>query len=111
MTINSYIENDIQKALEVEPLEEVIDSICYDLKTRHINRVKSGKCTLSQGFIFNDILADYERVADYCSNIAVAMIELESNSFDTHEYLNSIKTAENNAFKNSYEKYRKMYSI
>lgn len=111
LTINAYIENDIKKALEVEPLEEVIDSICYDLKTRHINRVKSGKCTLSQGFIFNDILADYERVADYCSNIAVAMIELESNSFDTHEYLNSIKTAENNAFKNSYEKYRKMYSI
>lgn len=111
LTISAYIENDVRKALEVEPLEEVIDNICYDLKTRHINRVKAGKCTLSQGFIFNDLLADYERVADYCSNIAVAMIELKSNSFDTHEYLNSIKTAENDAFKDSYEKYSKIYSI
>lgn len=111
LTMDAYINNDMASALEVEPLEEVIDNLCFDLKAHHINRVKSGKCTLSQGFVFNDILVYYERVADYCSNIAVAMIELNSNSFDTHEYLNSIKTAENADFIKSFEKYKSTYTI
>lgn len=111
LTIDSYIENDLNKAHQVEPLEEVIDNLCYEIKSRHIDRVKQGKCTLSQGFVFNDILADYERVADYCSNIAVAMIELESAEFETHQYLNNMKSKDNAKFRNAFEKYLNTYKI
>ncbi len=89
----------------------VIDNLCYEIKSRHIDRVKQGKCTLSQGFVFNDILADYERVADYCSNIAVAMIELESAEFETHQYLNNMKSKDNAKFRNAFEKYLNTYKI
>lgn len=116
LAIDGYIENDMTKASRVEPLEEVIDHLCYELKTRHINRVQSGHCTLNQGFIFNDLLTNYERIADYCSNIAVAMIELQSDVFDTHEYLNalkdnSIKERENDEFKKYFEEYKAQYTI
>ncbi len=111
LSINSYTEGDLSGAYMVEPLEEVIDHLCHDLKARHINRVQTGHCTLNQGFIFNDLIANYERIADYCSNIAVAMIELHSDVFETHEYLNSLKEIDNSEFLNSYEKYKKIYAI
>ncbi len=111
LTMSAYTENDLSKAFKVEPLEEVIDHLCYDLKARHINRVQSGHCTLNQGFIFNDLIANYERIADYCSNIAVAMIELNSDVFDTHEYLNSLKEIDNAEFLRYYENYKKIYAI
>lgn len=111
LTMEAYTENDLAKAFKVEPLEEVIDHLCYDLRARHINRVQAGHCTLNQGFIFNDLIANYERIADYCSNIAVAMIELNSDVFDTHKYLNSLKEIDNAEFLKYYDDYKKMYVI
>ena len=98
-------------AYHVEPLEEVIDTLCYELKNRHIKRVQSGNCTLNQGFVFNDLLGNYERIADYCSNIAVAMIELQSAEFDTHQYLKQIKEHEDANFIKLYEEYRLRYLL
>lgn len=111
LSIDAYIEGDMEKAYQVEPLEEVIDTLCYELKTRHISRVQSGNCTLNQGFVFNDILGNYERIADYCSNIAVAMIELEADEFDTHQYLNDVKEHNDSNFAKLYEEYKMKYSI
>ena len=75
-------------ASRVEPLEELIDDLCDELKLHHVDRLQKGTLYAQlNGFLFNDLLTNYERVADHCSNIAVAMIELESDSFDTHEYL------------------------
>jgi len=111
LTLYAYTENDMEKAYQVEPLEEVIDTLCYELKARHISRVQSGNCTLNQGFVFNDLLGNYERIADYCSNIAVAMIELQSAEFDTHEYLNSVKEHDNPNFIKLYEEYKLKYVI
>lgn len=111
LTIDAYTEYDLDMAYHVEPLEEVIDTLCYELKNRHIKRVQSGNCTLNQGFVFNDLLGNYERIADYCSNIAVAMIELQSAEFDTHQYLKQIKEHEDANFIKLYEEYRLRYLL
>ena len=111
ITVKAFIENDLELAKRVEPLEELIDNLCDEMKLHHIDRLQRGICTLIQGFIFNDMLTNYERVADHCSNIAVAMIELELDAFDTHEYLNSIKQMKETAFSQHYDQYRKIYSI
>ena len=86
IAVGAFVENDPQRASRVEPLEEIIDGLCDEMKSHHVDRLQSGSCTLNQGFVFNDLLTNYERVADHCSNIAVAIIELESDSFDT-QYL------------------------
>ena len=86
IAVGAFVENDPQRAARVEPLEEIIDGLCDEMKSHHVDRLQSGSCTLNQGFVFNDLLTNYERVADHCSNIAVAIIELESDSFDT-QYL------------------------
>lgn len=111
LTIDAYTEYDLDMAYHVEPLEEVIDTLCYELKNRHIKRVQSGNCTLNQGFVFNDLLGNYERIADYCSNIAVAMIELQSAEFDTHQYLKQIKEHEDANFIKLYEEYKLRYLL
>ena len=95
----------------MEPLEELIDYLCDELKLHHVDRLQKGTCTLNQGFVFNDLLTNFERVSDHCSNIAVAMIELESDSFDTHEYLSSIKEMKQASFNEYFEEYRKKYAI
>ena len=111
ITVKAFTANDLELAKRVEPLEELIDDLCDEMKLHHIDRLQRGICTLIQGFIFNDMLTNYERVADHCSNIAVAIIELESDSFDTHEYLNSVKQMKENAFAQHYDQYSKIYSI
>ena len=111
MTFKAFVERDLQLAYRVEPLEDWIDSLCQTAKLNHIARVQAQSCTLQQGFVFNDLLANYERVADHCSNIAVALIELNADSFDTHEYLNEIKNVKNEAFTKFYKEYQKQYSF
>ena len=112
MTLDAFEKNDLTEASKVEPLEELIDNLCDEMKLHHVDRLQKGVCTLSQGFVFNDLLTNYERVADHCSNIAVAMIELESDSFDTHEYLNSIKKMKrDSAFAQYFEEYSKKYTL
>ena len=111
LTVNAFIANDLEKASRVEPLEEVIDGLCDEMKLHHIIRLQDGSCTLGQGYVFNDLLTNFERVADHCSNIAVAMIELESDSFDTHEYLNSLREMKTGQFRSLVEEYSRKYTI
>ena len=111
VAIEAFVSNDIQQAARVEPLEEIIDGLCDEMKLHHVDRLQKGVCTLNQGFIFNDLLTNYERVADHCSNIAVAMIELESDSFDTHEYLNSVKAMKSASFARYSAEYQKKYTL
>ena len=109
--IRSFVNNDLKLASRVEPLEELIDNLCDEMKLHHVDRLQKGLCTLGQGFVFNDLLTNYERVADHCSNIAVALIELESDSFDTHEYLNSLKELKSDMYERYYEEYRRIYQL
>ena len=111
ISIAAFVANDVQQAARVEPLEEIIDGLCDEMKSHHVDRLQSGACTLDQGFVFNDLLTNYERVADHCSNIAVAIIELESDSFDTHEYLNSVRAMKSHSFARYYEEYQQKYHL
>lgn len=109
--IDAFVNGNLQLAARVEPLEEIIDGLCDEAKSHHVERLQQGLCTLNQGFVFNDLLTNYERVADHCSNIAVAIIEVESDNFDTHEYLNSVKAMKDASFERYYDEYKKKYSV
>ena len=111
LAMGAFEAENVKEAYRVEPLEEMIDMLCDELKLHHVNRVQAGQCTLDQGFVFNDLLTDLERVADHCSNIAVAMIELEAGAFDTHEYLNSLRDAHSDSFKRYFEVYKNKYDL
>ena len=111
IAVGAFVENDPQRAARVEPLEEIIDGLCDEMKSHHVDRLQSGSCTLNLGFVFNDLLTNYERVADHCSNIAAAIIELESDSFDTHEYLNSVRAMKSSSFARYYEEYKQEYHL
>ena len=81
------------------------------MKLHHVDSLKAGLCSLNTGFVFNDILNDYERIADHCSNIAVTMIALESDSFDTHKYIDSIKQLKSETYAKYFEEYSRKYLI
>ena len=112
LAIEAFEKNDLQMAYRVEPLEEVMDNLVEEIKRNHINRLQSGECTIQQGFVLSDILTNYERVSDHCSNIGVAVIEAASgDSFDAHEYLDKLKTMEDESFIKMFKEYRKKYAI
>lgn len=111
ISVDAFVNNDDSLAARVEPLEEIVDGLCDEMKSHHVSRLRQGLCTLEQGFVFNDLLTNYERVADHCSNIAVAIIELESDSFDTHEYLSSVKEMKDSSFARYYEEYKEKYAF
>ena len=91
MSVNAFINNDADLARKVEPLEEVINGLRMELKNRHVHRLQQDKCTTELGFIFSDLLTNLERVSDHCSNIAVCLIQLKDEKFDTHEYITNLK--------------------
>ena len=109
IAVSAFEENDLEKAYRVEPLEELIDNLCDEMKLHHIDRLKKGKCTLSNGFVFNDLLTNLERVSDHCSNVAIAMIEIESDSFDPHEYISSLTAVHTQSFDEYFAEYSSKY--
>ena len=86
----SFRSDDYQMATMVEPLEDIIDMICTSLKNQHVNRLRTGDCTIDAGIVFLDLLNDFERIADHCSNLAVYVIELKDEKLDAHKYLKSM---------------------
>lgn len=110
MSICAFSQEDIHLAEKVEPLEQVIDRLCSQLKARHVERLKNGECTIEQGFIFTDLLTNYERVADHCSNIAGCLIQIQEDSYQVHEYLNQVKQSDGDFLK-EYEQFRMKYSL
>lgn len=111
ITVKSFKNDDIELAEIVEPLEEVIDEIIDHVKSHHIERLTRGECTIELGFILSDVLTNYERISDHCSNIAVAVIEAQREKFDAHEYLNNVKKNGEGRYYEYFEKYKKQYSV
>lgn len=111
ITVNAFINNDADAAKQVEPLEQVIDELISTIKAHHVNRLQTGDCTIQFGFVLADLLTNYERISDHCSNIAVTLIELNHGSFDTHEYLSGVKTGKDEQFKSLYNKYYQKYAL
>ncbi len=104
-------ESNLELAYHVEPLEEVVDDMIEKIKHNHINRLQAGECTIEHGFILSDILTNYERISDHCSNIALAIIEKETTDFEPHEYIHQLKRKNNEEFKRLFESYNKKYAI
>ena len=111
MTIDSFVGDNIEQASHVEPLEQVIDKLNKELKARHINRLQNGECTIELGFIFTDLLTNYERVSDHCSNIAVYTMQLPTDMLDTHKYLHKLKSSLNGSFVDDFNKYSEKYNL
>ncbi|MBQ7692807.1 MAG: Na/Pi cotransporter family protein [Oscillospiraceae bacterium] len=111
LSFTAFMEEDVQKAYRVEPLEEHIDVLCDELKLRHIERLQAGTCSLQVGFVFNDLITNLERVADHCSNIAIAMIELNKDEFATHDYVINLKELRSHNFDALYAEYAEKYKI
>ena len=110
LAVDVLIGEDHEKASFVEPLEQVIDKLKRVIKTGHITRLKQGDCTMELGFILSDLLTNFERISDHCSNIAVCFIEIAHNSFETHEYLKQIKSGGAD-FDKMFESYNEKYYI
>ena len=110
MMVTAYERNDTDLAARVEPLEEVIDQLIAKMKDQHIRRLQQGACTIEKGFIFSDILNNCERISDHCSNIAVAVIEVEHDSFDAHRYLQGVKYG-NHEFNLIFQEYAAKYAM
>lgn len=111
MTSKAFKTSDVQLASSVEPLEQVIDKLISEIKNRHVERLQKGNCTIELGFVLTDLLTNYERVSDHCSNVAVAVLESKHGTFETHEYLNNIRSDGTGSFGRLYEEYSERYSI
>ena len=111
LTEKAFAENDFVLAMKVEPLEQVVDDLLAEIKSRHIARLTGGKCTIELGFVLSDLLTNYERVSDHCSNIAVCLIQISKSVFDTHEYLNEYKSSGSETFTHSYDEYKEKYIL
>lgn len=111
MTVDSFVNDDIETASHVEPLEQVIDKLNKRLKARHVTRLQNGECTIELGFVFTDLLTNYERVSDHCSNIAVYTMQLPSDKLDAHKYLAKIKNSEDGTFVDDFNMYSEKYSL
>ncbi len=104
-----FEKEDITKAAFVEPLEEVIDHLQAEVKKRHVKRLQKGKCTIEMGFVLSDVITSYERISDHCSNIAVCLMQVSEDGYDTHEYLNDMK--HNESFNKQYNEYKERYVL
>ena len=112
-TTDAFRKDDLHLASKVEPMETVVDELVRAIKARHVARLQAGSCSIEYGFVLEDLLTNYERVCDHCSNVAVAQIEVAQDSFDTHAYLNDLRygneTKESEQFRRRLDRYRERY--
>ncbi|MBO5494978.1 MAG: Na/Pi cotransporter family protein [Eubacterium sp.] len=111
LSTEAFMNDDVRLAKQVEPLEQVINNLKYELREKHEKRVEDGKCDFEQGMLFIDIVNSFERIADHCSSLAVSIIELSHGSFQTHSYLKEVKNSDNKSFMQTFEDYLEKYAI
>ncbi len=109
ITFDSFVNNDAETAFQVEPLEQVIDRICRKMKEKHAQRLQKGKCTIANGYVYNDLVSDFERISDHCSNIAIVIVELTDNALDVHEMSGLLKEQHQHHFEEYYNDYAEKY--
>ena len=110
-TVQAFLEGDIESAKKVEPLEECIDELNVRIKSRHVERLQNGQCTIELGFILSDISTNFERVSDHCSNVALYEIQAPGDGLDTHEYMQHMTREEHDAFERRELRYEERYRL
>ncbi|MBR3289412.1 MAG: Na/Pi cotransporter family protein, partial [Clostridia bacterium] len=110
LSLQAFISGELSAALEVEPLEQVIDAMKEELRTRHILRMKEGRCHIEAGFVLSDVLTNLERVSDHCSNIAGCVVDTAQHNFNLHENMRDLRV-NNEKFNERYEQYSKKYRM
>ena len=111
LSFKVFKDNDDILATAVEPLEEAIDTLNYEIKNRHVRRLREGKCTIELGFVLSDVLVNYERISDHCSNIAVSLIQIHEDNYETHGYLDALKHKDEKNFKEKYNECLEHYIL
>ena len=111
ITVSSFAENDLDKAYLVEPLEEVIDELCEKMRFNHVDRLTKGECTILNGYVFNDLIGNYERISDHCSNTAATLIEMEEGVFGLHTYTNEVKDRHTHNFEENYKFFSDAFAL
>ncbi len=109
-TLQAFETNDLAQARKIEPLEQVVDDLVRSMRDRHIRRLQQGVCGIEAGFVLQDLLVNYERIADHCSNVAAAMVEVAEDKYEVHEYLDTMRNADEK-FDERYEKYGRRYVL
>ena len=113
-TVEAFTSNDMSLAAKVEPQEQVVDGLVREVKSRHVRRLRDGMCSTEYGFVLEDLLTSYERIADHCSNVAVEMLQVAEGKLEAHEYLGALKSGqldESAKYSERFRKYRKRYSF
>ena len=108
LAVSSYEENDLEKAMRIEPLKQIVDGLKNHLRTQHITRMQKGLCTIEAGFIWSDLLTNLGRVADHCSNIAGCVIEMSQSKLDLHDYSRAMREG-NSEYAETYGEYANKY--
>ena len=111
ITVSSFAENDLDKAYLVEPLEEVIDDLCEKMRFNHVDRLTKGECTILNGYVFNDLIGNFERISDHCSNTAATLIEMEEGVFGLHTYTNEVKDRHTHNFEENYKFFSDAFAL
>ena len=111
ISLEVFEREDMTLALQVEPLEEVIDGLHAEIQKRHIKRLRKGKCTIELGFVLSDITTAFERIADHCSNVAVSVLQIKADSFEVHEYIDRIKKEDLETFGKLYKMFKETYHL
>ena len=110
LAFDAFLDNDLEKAYRVEPLEQVIDDLKEKLRIHHILRLQQGNCSIETGFVWSDLLTALERIGDHCSNIAGCVVDLHHHNRNTHEALRAARV-ENKDFGDQYHDYARKYSL
>ena len=110
LSLASFVDNDLQTASLVEPLEQIIDELKEHLRTRHILRLQQGECTISAGFIWSDLLTNLERTSDHCSNIAGCVLDVANNNMNIHESQQNVRN-NSEEYNQKYQEYKQKYAL
>lgn len=111
LSFNAFSGDDTSLAYRVEPLEEHIDELCDEMKLHHVERLQTGECSITLGFVYNDLLTNLERVGDHCSNVAIAVIEMEENAYDAHDYVLRLREQRTHHFDAYYQEYCEKFRL
>ncbi|MBQ7986524.1 MAG: PhoU domain-containing protein, partial [Clostridia bacterium] len=111
LSVTAVEKHDEEIAIKIEPLEQVIDKLKYKMKRNHIERLQKEECTIELGFVYSDIIANLERIADHCSNIGVSILQREESAYEPHEYLSHVKNDGENDFISQYDVYKSKYRL